>query len=210
MDENKIEDASSSDELEEEAETDDLESDSDEETVESSESEEDQTPNEDEYASELERERARLGKKIDKERQKRIEAEKNKGLSREEIKQMIDEGLSQTEKRIQRNQMEELANRLSNSTSEKDLILHHYENSIIPSGNLEEDMKRAYLLANSKRLESTISELKKTIAHKKTTSSGGSAGTPVEQKPPKKYSKDVIDGAKFAGVTPEEFVKVNY
>ena len=159
------------------------------------------------FETELEKERERLGKKIDKERDKRIAAEKLQGLSREDAEKLIDERVLLSERRLMRGRAEQLASQMAGSEAEKNLILLHYDNSIIPSGNIEEDMDKAYALANLKRVKGTISELKKAAIHKKTLSSNSDAGQPVERKPIKKYSQDIIDGAKFAGKTPEEFAK---
>ncbi len=209
MDENKDleqtsnEDASTSEEFEESAET---ESDG----IENQSEEESNNDNID-FEAELEKERQRLGNKIDKERQKRIDAEKNKGLSREEVEKIIEEKTSQSEKRILRSRAELIAERLSGSTAERDLILHHYDNSIIPSGNIEEDIEKAFALANRKKVSSQMSELKKAAQSKKNIIIGNSdGGQPIEQKPIQRYSKEIIEGAKFAGMTPKEFAeKIN-
>lgn len=195
---------------EEEAETKDSELETGEDAVETEEPEEDSEAEEGiDYESELEKERARLGKKIDKEREKRIEAEKAKGLSLADAEKLIDERVAVAERRMQRGRAEQLASEMARSESEKNLILHHYDNSIIPSGNIEEDMDKAFALANIKRVKGTISELKLAAKSKKTLGGGSGAGAPVEHKVKPKYSQDIIDGAKFAGVTPEEFVKKN-
>lgn len=160
------------------------------------------------YEAELEEERNRLGKKIDKERAKRIEAEKDKGLSREEVEALINEKVSQTEKRLLNSRADLIAEKLAKSPAEKKLILHHYEHSIIPTDNLEEDMEKAQALANRKRVSGQISELQKANDAKKRVISGNpDGGAPIEQKPKPKYSQEIIEAAKFAGVTPEEFVK---
>lgn len=160
------------------------------------------------FTAELEKERERLGKKIDKEREKRLEAERNKGLSREEVEKIVEEKTSQSEKRIFRSRAEIMAERLAKSSAERDLILFHYDNSIIPSGNLEEDIDNAYTLANKKKIQGQISELKQAAMSKKNVIVGDSgAGKPAEIKKVPKYSQDIIDGAKFAGVSPEEFAK---
>ena len=159
------------------------------------------------YEAEFERERTRLGKKIDKEREKRLVAERFKGLSSEDAEKLIDERVMLIERRLVRGQAEQIASQMAGSDAEKNLILHHYDNSIIPSGNIEEDMDKAYALANLKRVKGTISELKKAAQSKRNLSAGSGAGAPIEQKPKKKYSQDILDGAKFADVSPEEFVK---
>lgn len=176
--------------------------------VEIDETEENSNKDNIDFEAELEKERQRLGKKIDKERDKRLEAERNKGITREEAEKIADERVSQMEKKVFRNRAELLAERLAKSSAERDLILHYYDNSIISTGNIEEDIDNAYTLANKKKVQGQISELKKAAQSKKTIIVGDSGGgTPIEQKPKKKYSQDIIDGAKFAGKTPEEFAK---
>lgn len=189
-------------------ENDEVESESEESDVVNEEDEEDSNAVEEvDFDTELEKERKRLGEKIDKERKKRIEAEKG-SMPREEVEKLIDERVGQVRKDLVQERAELLAERLAKTPAEKELILLHYKNRIIPSGNLEEDMRMAQTLANRKTTEAKISELESTIKSKKTLSKGGSdAGQPVEQKPKQKYSQEVIDAAKFASVTPEEFVK---
>lgn len=193
----------------EEAEETNLESKPEEESVETTESGEDSNANEVvDYKTELEKERERLGLKIDKERQKRIEAQKG-SMPREEVEKLINEKVGQVEKQMFRERATIIAERLAKSPAEKELIMLHYDHSILPTGNLEEDMDMAYTLANRKKTQGTISELQNSLKSKKTISSGGSdAGAPpIEQKPKQKYSQEILDGAKFVGVTPEEFVK---
>ena len=189
-------------------ENENLESESEESDVETEENEEDSNVVEEEdFESKLEKERQRLGKKIDDEREKRIKAQKD-SLSRAEAEKLISEKVGEVQKTMLRERAELIAERLAKSPAEKELIMLHYDNSIIPSGNLQEDIENAHAIANRKQTKSRISELETTLKSKKTTQSGGSdAGQPIEQKPKQKYSQDVIDGAKFAGVTPEEFVK---
>ena len=160
------------------------------------------------FTAELEKERARLGQKIDKERKRRIEAENQIGISREEVEQIVDERTAITEKRLIRERASIIAERLSKTIAERDLTLFHYDNSVILTGNVEEDIEKAHAIANRKKVKGEISELKKANQSKQNIrfeSSG--AGAPTEIKKAPKYSQEDIDGAKFAGVTPEEFVK---
>lgn len=206
MDEIKQEEEASN--SQEDAGNDGVESESEESDVVNEENEEGSNAVEEvDFDTELEKERKRLGLKIDKEREKRIAAEKN-SLSREEAEKLIDEKVGQVRKDLVQERAELIAERLAKTPAQKELILLHYRNRIIPSGNLEEDMRMALALANRNTTDAKISELESTLKSKKTTSKGGSdAGQPVEQKPKQKYSQDIIDAAKFAGVTPEEFVK---
>lgn len=204
--ETTVEDASTPEESEE-VEADDTESETEESDVET-ESEEDSEPEGVDYEAELEKERKRLGKKIDKEREKRINAEKNKGLSVEEAEALVDERVAKVEKRLLRGQAEVIATNLAESDAERELILLKYDNSIILTGNLEEDMANAHALANRKSVAGTVSELKAKVKSNKMKTLGGSdAGKPAITKSTKKFTQEVIDAAEFAGVSPEEFVK---
>jgi hypothetical protein len=199
-------DAPTSEELKEDK-TDNSELETEEESVETQETEEDLDPQETDYEAELIKERERLGKKIDKERDKRIAAERSKGLTLEQAEKLIDERIAVMEKRTTRSRAELAADRLSKSPAERDLILHHYDNSIIPTGNIEDDIENAYALANKKKFQGTISELKQSVKSKENRLGGSGAGAPLRQKQPVKISQEIIDAAKFAGVSPEEFVK---
>lgn len=179
----------------------------DEESVESTD-EEESSGTEEDYEARLDEERKRLGGKIDKEREKRIAAERKQGITREEAEKIADEKLGGFRKEMSRERALAIAERMAKGPAERDLIMFHYDNSIIPSANIEEDVEKAHAIANRKKTKATISELERSVAHKKTTSKGGSdGGQPIEQKPKQKYSQEVLDGAKFAGVSPEEFVK---
>lgn len=191
---------------EEELEDDESESESEESEVETEEDEEEEEPPVG-HKEELDRVKERLGKKIDVERGKRIKAEREKGISREEAERIADERVSQMRKEFSRNRAEELAERLSQSKEEKELILLHYDNSIVPSGNLEEDIENAYALANRKSNQKKIDELKRSALSKKTRGGGSGAGAPQEGKKQVKISNEDRDAAAFAGVPVEEFIK---
>lgn len=204
MEDEKIEGAS----LSQEAENTDVVTEEITEEVETEETSEETTPETAiDYEAELEKERERLGGKIDKERQKRIDLQKN-SVPLEQVEKMVDEKVSEVRRELSRERAITIAERMAKSPAERDLILLHYEHSIVPTGNLEEDMANASAIANRKKTENTISELKDSLKSKKTVLAGGSdGGAPIRHETPKKYPQDVIDGAKFAGVTPEEFAK---
>lgn len=159
------------------------------------------------HEEELARVKAKMGKKVDKERERRIKAERSSGITREEAERIADERVAQVEKKFSRNRAEELAERLSRSPEEKELILLHYDNSIRPTGNLEEDIENAFALANRKQNQAKISELKQAALSKKNRGSSSGAGAPPEQKKQLKISDEDRAAAQFAGVSPEEFVK---
>lgn len=202
MDEKQQENASTLEELENTGSSDDEDS-LDEETVEPSEEEEHQdTKKPEEFADDLKKEQERLGKKIDKERGKRIEAEKGK----DEILEEVDRKLQESEKRILKTQIAALADSMAGSIEERDLILHYYDNNIVPSGNIREDLENARALANRKRVKGELSELRKLADSQQNRETISGAGAPKESKRQQTYSQEIIEAAKFAGVTPEEFV----
>jgi hypothetical protein len=180
-----------------------------EEHVESEVAEEDSSASEDiDFAAELEKERERLGKKVDKERTKRIEAERN-SIPKEEVEKIVGDRINQLQKQMLRERAEIIAERMAKTPEEKELIILHYDNHIVPTGNLTEDMEMARALANRKKVAGQLSEIRKAAESKQTIQKGGSgSGAPIETKPTKRYSQDIIDGAKFAGKTPEEFAKM--
>lgn len=170
---------------------------------------EEDSPEEDfDFKTELEKERERLGRKIAAERSKR-NAEKNaKGATLEQVQKMVDDRVSIAEKRVLRSRAEELADRLAKTDAERELILHHFDHSIVPSGSLEDDIENAYALANRRKFKQTISELKAAARSKQNrigSSGAGAPAAPAKKLP--KYTQEDVDGAKFAGVTIEEFVK---
>lgn len=185
------------------------ESESEETDVEPDESEDDPGGDDDvDFEAELKKERERLGKKIDKEREKRIAAQKSKGLSQEDVERMVDERATQIERKFIRGKAEDIAERLSGGDiSLKELIILKYDKSIIHSGSLEEDMENAFALATRKASSAKISELRAAAKSKQNRAISSGAGAPPQKSKTEKYSQDDIDGASFAGVSVEDFVK---
>ena len=134
-------------------------------------------------------------------------AERAKGLTREEAEKLVDERTASLEKRLLKSRAEGLASDLAKTPEEKELILHHYENSIVPSGSIEEDIENAYALANRKKLRGTLSELKRAAFSKKTRQADSGPGAPPQEKKELKISKEARDIAEFSGKSPEEAQK---
>jgi hypothetical protein len=195
-------DASSSEESQEAVNS--QETELEEESVETTETEEESAPID--YEEELRRVKEKLGSKVDKERQKRIEAEKN-AISLEDVERIVEERVGIVRNDLMKDQIEALASRMAKSDSEKELALHYFNNRITRTGNFREDLEDAFALANKKKYSSQISELQKTISSKKTISGASEAGAPAKSNKPVRYSQDVIQGSKMAGVSPEEFAK---
>ena len=207
QDEKELENASNSEEEEELEETgsSDDEDSSDEENVEPDEGEEHQKSR-DEFADELERERERLGKKIDKERERRIKAE-NENLSQEQIQELVRREVSQVESKLTQDRVEQLIEQRTDSPEKKELAMLKYKYSIVHSDNLLEDVENAVALANRKKMRGKISEINQSVKSKENRDKPSGAGSPKKPQTQQKFSQEVIDAAKFAGVSPEEFVK---
>lgn len=191
--------------------TDESESSEESEVVDSEDENDSDAKNEDFHKAELERvrkeEQERLGNKLDKEREKRIAAERAKGLSREEAEALVKEGVREAVKSFQRSSIEDRAEQLASSPEEKELILYHYDHSIVPTGNIREDLENAYALANKNKTNARISELQRAVKSKKTRQGASDAGQQVKPKQGPKITSEDVEMAKFAGTTPEEFAK---
>ncbi len=192
-------------------ETDESESSESSEEVGSEKDDDSDAIDEDFHKAELERvrneERERLGSKVDKERDKRIKAEKEKGLSPEEVQTLVKEETAKAVKGFQRSSIEDRAEQLASSDDERKLILHHYDHSIIPTGNLREDLENAYALANKNKTNARITELQRAAVSKRNRQSSSDAGQQVKPKQSPEVTAEDREMAKFAGVTPEEFAK---
>lgn len=71
----------------------------------------------------------------------------------------------------------------SSDAHEAALIRYHYDNSIRQTGDLELDIENASALANKKRVQSTIEELKASNVSKETRSQGSGAGRKPNTEP---------------------------
>lgn len=77
-----------------------------------------------------------------------------------------------------RAQVESRARELSENEDEAKLILHHYEHSIVPTGDVKKDVARARLLANEAKFEREHEELFRAAESKRNRESGFSSGKP--------------------------------
>ena len=67
------------------------------------------------------------------------------------------------------------------NADEASLVLFHFNNSIVRTGDLETDLERAYVLANGRKINQTVAEVKRMSSVPVSTPSG-SAGAPKEAK----------------------------
>ena len=100
------------------------------------------------------------------------------------IAEKVKENVTALERRIFESNAKSWATQLSENPEEKELMLYHYNNSIVPSGDVEKDMKRCQLLANEGRIEAKERELKRALA-KEPTGTGSGAGQKLPIPPEK-------------------------
>lgn len=121
----------------------------------------------DDYANELERVKRSLGQA-----EKKIVKLKTKGVDPDEITEKIwskiDERLSARELTVKQNSYEYQIKSVSTNESEAKLIKHHLENTIKPTGNVEEDVATAKLLANRSKIMKTNKELANSLRTRST------------------------------------------
>ncbi len=68
----------------------------------------------------------------------------------------------------------------SGDADEMKVLMWHYNNSIVRSGNIEDDIENAYLLAHKGRLKQTFSEIKRADQNKPKKGAGESSGQKVK------------------------------
>jgi len=142
------------------------------------------------FKAELEREKRRRQQAeyvIEQEKRRRKELERERPeLDEESIRNIIQEEMrremSSLKRDLDRSRVEQMIESIASSEDEANLIKYHYENTINPTGNIKEDVENARVLANKKRFEHQISEIKRAEESKKNLGSGIGAG----QKPSEK------------------------
>lgn len=98
----------------------------------------------------------------------------------DEIRQAVREEHQTFHKQTRKSEIENKIRSITGSEDEAKLALHHYQNTITVSGNDQEDIENAILLANKKRYSSIASEAQATAQSKDTVqTTGGGAGQKV-------------------------------
>jgi len=152
-----------------------------EETPEDTEVEE---PSEDiDYTAELEKVKTQLGKaehrivelKKDK---KKVEEDDDfdEPVSKNELRDIIREEMQPLKKDMNRNRAQEQAQSVSQNTAERELIMFHYENSIVLTGNVEVDIENAQALANRGRMKKQLSEAHRALRSNAMKGKGAESG----------------------------------
>lgn len=95
----------------------------------------------------------------------------------------------------------------SSSPAEAALTKFHFNNSIVRTGNIVEDIANARALANRRKVEQQIGELRRTATKPKASSTATSAGQTVETKPAIQLSAQEQDLVRRGIMTAEEIAK---
>lgn len=94
------------------------------------------------------------------------------------LEEIIEKKSSEMEQRIRKEVSKSTARlyarSLARNPDEAELILYHYENSIRLTGNIEDDIENARLLANRKRFSADIEERDRALRAAKETAGGAS------------------------------------
>lgn len=168
-----------------------------EETTDESESTEEESQDVD-YKEELEALQARLEGKEKQLEQAEFTIEKikkdRKGSSQDDIQKLIEQEIAKrfdsVEKTALQSSAEQLAQSVARNDDEAKLILFHYKNSIISSGDLRSDIENAQILANRKRIQGELEELKRSMSAPKAKSAGGSGTKKSSVEVPKLSPKE--------------------
>lgn len=112
------------------------------------------------YKAELESERKRREKAEAKlVKLKKDKKEGNDPDIESKVNELLESKLSEIEKRTQEREYERVVKAYSQGEDEAELIQYHLNNSIRLTGDTEEDVRRAKILANEKKILETQSEL---------------------------------------------------
>ena len=113
------------------------------------------------------------------------------GVDLEKVSKLVDERLGKFQSGFVSQQAQGLIRSVSKSDSEATLIQYHLENTIRPTGNMEEDVKRAYLIANHGKILQNM-ELFKSQAGKKTQKPSDPGQKSTQGKEPTSAQKELM------------------
>ena len=142
------------------------------------------------YKAELEKTKKQLGQaehtilKLKSEEDKETE-EENDAAEKETVEEIAKKEARKYFVNLSKRQAENFAHSLSANDDEFNLIIFHYENSLVLTGNVEEDINTAKLLANRKRIAKDMEQLRRAALSQETRGTDGGEGG----------QKQPIDGA---------------
>lgn len=108
------------------------------------------------------------------------EAKESPSVDADEIAQMVEDKVNErmgtVQKTALRTSAETVAGQFTADEDEIKLIMFHYDETIVPTGNLNEDIANAHALANRKKNVELLSEAKRALLNKGNAGSGGGVG----------------------------------
>lgn len=116
---------------------------------------------------------------------------KPKPLTEERVRQIAEDSVKT---RSYKEQVKEEIRRRAKTPKEAELAILRFENRMIPTGNIDEDVDGAIFLANRKQITARMSEMDRTLRSKDLkTKGGGAAGQrpPIEEKAPALAPQDM-------------------
>lgn len=136
---------------------------------------------------------------------------------KEDIRDVIKQELNSFKRDILSSTIDDEISKITDNPDEIALIKHHYENSINQSGfdkqSIQNDVQKAYALANSQKILRNNRELVEALKAKKSVSSGtggSSAGPAIKESGyPEELSEQDIAFLKEQGITPEKYNQLN-
>ena len=113
--------------------------------------------------------------------------EEDKPPSRKEVEAMLSQGQAQNQRILQETMAIELARKLATSEEEAQATVTFWKSRVVPTDNLEEDIKSALAILNRDKLVSENSELRRSLGSKdtKSTDAGSSHRDEPEREIPK-------------------------
>lgn len=150
------------------------------------------------YKAEYEKAQKQLGQaehtilKLKAEKDKQEEPEEDDAET-ETVQQIAQKEARKYFVNLTKTQARNFAQSVSANEDEFKLIMFHYENTIVPTGDMEADIKRAKLLANEKRIDKEFEQLRRTALSKETRSEESGEGgqkKPIKPQAPELSEKD--------------------
>lgn len=99
------------------------------------------------------------------------------------------------------------ARSMSRSEDEAQLTMWHYNNSILKTGDIHEDIENAHFLANKKRYAKDVSEARRSAASSESKSRGGGPGNKKPYEAPKATLTDKEKRLTKFGVSEADLIK---
>lgn len=134
------------------------------------------------YKAELEEELRKKDEKLKKAGHKIEELKKEKKeneyeeMDDDRIRKIVREENQSLRKDISRSRIQEHIDNIAKSEDEGKLIMFHYENSIISTGNVEEDVESAQAIANKKQNKKMMGEAMRALRSQSMKGKDGDSG----------------------------------